>query len=157
MQKIATLLLLGMAMLHYLNGQDYTTPNPEVERQELINLEKETARAIQQANGTFFRRVYADDFVGTLSHGQPVTKLGLIEAVEKSDFKFDSFAATDINVKSFRDTAVVTSLWSSRAHYHGEILVAQMRVMHVYLRTSRGWKAVAGQATALPPYKPHPM
>src|SRR5208283_3761243 len=37
----------------------------ELQRQELENLQKETARAMQLHNGSFFNRVYSDDFLGT--------------------------------------------------------------------------------------------
>ena len=36
----------------------------EMAHDELSTLEKETARAYQQRNVTFFRRVYSDDFLG---------------------------------------------------------------------------------------------
>src|SRR5437762_5607712 len=48
--------------------------DPEVHRQEIVSLEREAARAIQLNNGTYFQRVYSDDFAGTLSHGQQVNK-----------------------------------------------------------------------------------
>ena len=50
--------------------------DPEIQRQEIVNLEREAARAIQLGDGTYFRRVYADDFAGTLSRGEPVNKAG---------------------------------------------------------------------------------
>src|SRR5258705_12469010 len=56
--------------------------DPEVQRQEIISLEKEAARAIQQGNGTFFHRVYSDDFGGTLSHGQQLNKDEWIATIE---------------------------------------------------------------------------
>src|SRR5260370_33488040 len=46
--------------------------DPEAQTQEIISLEKEAARAIQLSNGTFFYRVYSDDFSVTLSHGQHI-------------------------------------------------------------------------------------
>ncbi len=49
--------------------------DPELERQEIVSLEKEAARAIQLNSGTFFYRIYSDDFAGTLSHGQQINKL----------------------------------------------------------------------------------
>ena len=79
-----------------------------MQREEIVNLEKEAARAIQTNAGTFFRRVYADDFAGTLSHGQVVNKTTFISAVQNGEVKYDAFNASDVNVRVFRDAAVAT-------------------------------------------------
>jgi hypothetical protein len=134
-----------------------TPPNPEMQRQEVINLERETARAIMQNNGTFFRRVYSDDFAGTLSHGETVDKNNLINVVQNSGAKYESFNASDIEVRFFQETAVATCLWTSRAFFKGQQIETQMRVMHVYVNGPRGWHVVAGQTTPLPPYTQHPL
>ena len=134
-------------------GQD----NPELQRQEIIVLEREAARAIQLGDATFFRRVYSDDFAGALSHGQPVNKSSFIDAVQAPDVKYESFTASDIKVRLYRDTAVVTCLWSSRIINSGQRISSQMRVIHVYLYTLGGWHVIAGQATLLPPGAPQPL
>jgi len=155
--------LLGLALLLTppLNSQDPDNPdappNPELQRQEIINLERETARAIMLNNGTFFRRVYSDDFTGTLSHGQKVDKNQLINEVQNSGAKYQTFNASDIQVRLFRDTGIATCLWSGRGFFNGQQIESQMRVMHIYVNGPRGWHVVAGQSTPLPPYLPHPL
>src|ERR1700736_1841982 len=114
MYKLAALLILGLALNFGWQDQDSPPPNPELERQEIINLENEAARAIQTTTGTFFRRVYSDDFSGTLSHGQTVNKALFIDAVQTADVKYDSFNASDISVRIFKDAAIATCLWSAR-------------------------------------------
>src|SRR5260370_8384592 len=95
-----------------------------MQRQEIGNLEKETVRDIQQNSGTFFRRVYSEDFIGTLSHGQAVNKTQLIDAVQTPGMKYETFIATDIKVRFFQDVAISTSLWSSRPFFIGHTFVA---------------------------------
>src|SRR5258708_35933456 len=56
--------------------------DPELQRQEIISLEREAAHAIQLNSGTFFHRVYSDDFAATLSHGQQVNKDQCIKTIE---------------------------------------------------------------------------
>jgi len=125
--------------------------DPEVERQEIVSLEKEAARAIQLGNGTFFHRVYSDDFSGTLSHGQQINKDQWIETIESPLVKRESFSVSDIKVRIFQDTAVATSLWSSRFNRNGQHLNSQLRTIHVYVNTAHGWHVVSGQTTNLPP------
>ena len=118
--------------------------------QEVTNLEKETARALQWNTGALFRRVYADDFQGVLPSGQILNKEAWIASVENSDIKYSSFVASDIRVMMFEETAVVTCLWSARGTRNGRGFARQSRVTHVYLYGVGGWKAVASQETLLP-------
>jgi ketosteroid isomerase-like protein len=122
----------------------------DTKQEELVNLERETARAMQWNNGTLFRRIYGDDFVGVLPSGQITDKTGWIASVENSGVKYSSFIASDIRIRMFQDTAVVTCLWSARGTRDGQALSKQLRVTHVYIYGQRGWQAIAGQETLLP-------
>src|SRR6202161_3360445 len=151
MYKLAALLILGLALHLGWQDDDDAPPNPEMQRQEIVNLETEAARAIQTNTGTFFRRVYSDDFSGTMSHGQPVDKTTFINAVQTYEVKYDGFNASDINVRLYKDTAVATCLWTARGTFREQKFNSQMRVIHVYINPPRGWRVVAGQITLLPP------
>jgi hypothetical protein len=158
MFRILSLMILGL-MLHFggQNPDDEPPPNPELQREEIVNLETEAARAIQTNAGTFFRRVYADDFAGTLSHGQVVNKASFISAVQNGDVKYDAFIASDVNVRLFRDAAVATCLWSASGTYRQQRFNSQMRTLHVYINTTHGWRVVSGQITLLPPGAQQPL
>lgn len=131
--------------------------NPDLLRQEIVSLEREAARAIQQNNGTFFRRVYSDDFAGTLSRGQQVSKAQWIAAIESPAVKYESFVSSDIRVQLYQDMAIATCLWSSRSIINGQRVGYQMRAIHVYLNGAGGWHAVSGQITSLPPQVAQPL
>ena len=131
--------------------------NPELQRQELVTLEKEAAKAVQHQDGAFFRRVYSDDFVGTLSHGQAVNKTDFIQTIEAGDVRFESVSASDIIVQVYRDTAIATCLWSIRMVSKGQAASTQIRMIHVYLYGQRGYHVVASQATLLPPFGQLPI
>jgi hypothetical protein len=119
----------------------------EAKQDELVNLEKDMARA---NSGLLFRRIYGDDFVGVLPSGQILDKAGWIAAIENSGTQFSSFVATDIRVRMFEETAVVTCLWSSHGSKNGHAFSRQSRVTHVYIWGQRGWQAIASQETLLP-------
>jgi hypothetical protein len=163
MTKLIPLLAIVLLFTPALNSQDPYAPqddqplNPEMQREEIVNLERETAHAILQNNGTFFRRVYSEDFSGTLSHGQTANKIQFINEVQNGGARYQSFNASDIQVRLFRETAVATCLWTSRLFFKGQLTDTQMRVMHVYINGPRGWHVVAGQITPLPPYTNHPL
>jgi ketosteroid isomerase-like protein len=123
----------------------------ELQRQEIVSLEREAGRAIQLNNGTYFQRVYSEDFAGTLSHGQQINKDQWIATIQSPLVKRESFNVSDIKVHIFQDTAVATCLWSSRFKMNGQQLSSQIRAIHVYINTRNGWHVVSGQTTNLPP------
>jgi hypothetical protein len=131
--------------------------DPELHRQEIVSLEKEAAHAIQLNDGTFFRRVYSDEFTGTLSHGQQVNKGQWIAAIESTSVTRESFNVSDIKIRIFEDTAIATCLWSSRFIVKGQHLSSQIRAIHVYVNTASGWRVFSGQATNLPPDVQQPL
>lgn len=136
----------------------YAQPaNPELLRQEIVSLEREAGRAIQLKNGSFFRRVYSDEFAGTLSHGQQVDKTQWIAVIQTDAVRYDSFNTTDIKVQIYQDMAIATCLWSSRFTAKGQSLSHQMRAIHVYLNGGGAWRVVSGQITNLPPDVSQPL
>jgi hypothetical protein len=122
----------------------------EIQRQELEVLQKEAARAMQLHNGSFFNRVYSDDFVGVSASGSVQDRAALVAAVQTSNVKYISFIASDVHVRIFQSTAVVTCLWSARGTLNGANISRQSRVVNVYIRNPRGWTVVASQETQLP-------
>jgi uncharacterized protein DUF4440 len=155
----ALLLVVGCCARaqQYVTDPDNPPANTEMQRQEIVNIENETARAILLSNGTFFRRVYSDDFAGTLSHGQPVDRANFIRAIEQTDVKYQVFVAGDIKVRIYQELAVATCLWTARGVYRGKPFNSQMRVMHVYINGPRGWQVISEQNTALPPDALQPL
>ena len=129
----------------------------ELQAVEIHNLERECVRAIQLNNGTFFRRVLSDDFVGTLSHGQPVNKTQWIDIVQSPALKYQSFTISAVGVRFYQDIAVATSIWSFSGVYKGQRVTGQLRAIHVYVSGSGGWHVVASQATKLLPPMGQPL
>jgi ketosteroid isomerase-like protein len=132
-------------------------PNADLQRQEVIVLEREAVRAVLLGDATFFRRVYSDDFSGVLSRGEVVDKTSFIKAVQSPQIKYESFTASDVKVRVYRDLAVATSTWSMRAVLRGQPVTSQMRAVHVYMYTSSGYRVVTGQTTMLPPHIDQPL
>src|SRR6266852_7917269 len=109
--------------------QDEVPPNLEMQRQELINLEKENARAIKLHNSTFFKAAYSEDFHGVSRYGEVVNKTKLIHEVESSPLQFDSVVSSDAQVRIFRDTAYVLSLRSEVGHANDKKFYNQFRIL----------------------------
>ena len=127
------------------------TAEMEVEGVELVALEKETAHAMALNNSSFFQRVYNDDYAGTAPSGEVMDRSALVASIQNSTVTYSSFVATDIHVRIYGPTAVVTCTWSTRGIQNGRNFAHQYRVIHVYMNNrAGGWKVVAGQQTMLP-------
>ena len=155
--SILVLVLLASALAPCSRAQNLSpsemrdlAKEKEMKQDELVNLEKDMARAIQSNSGTIFRRIYGEDFLGILPTGEILDKAKWIATVENSGTKYTSFVASDIQARMFEETAVVTCLWSAIGTKNGHNFSRQYRVTHVYIWGQRGWQAIAGQETLLP-------
>ena len=142
----AMLLWTGSARAQEPDGPP---PNPEMQRQELINLESENARAIKLHNPTFFQSVYSEEFRGVTRYGEVVNKTGIVREVQTMSQEFDSVVSSDAQVRMFRDTASVLSLRSEVGRANGKKFYNQFRVLRVYINTPRGWRVVSQLETML--------
>ena len=124
----------------------------DMDSQELVTLEKETARALSQNSSSFFSRVYSDDYVGIAASGEVLDKRALVASIQRSPAKYFTFLVTDISVRIYGASAVVTATWTTRGVLDGSNFSLQYRVIHVFVNTNgQGtWRAVAGQETLLP-------
>ena len=128
---------------------DEPPPNPEMIRQELINLERENARAIKLHNSTFFKSAYSEDFAGVTRYGEVLNKAAIIREVQAMPQEFDSVVSSDPQVRMFRDTASVLSMRSEVGRLNGKKFYNQYRILRMYINTSRGWKVVSQLETML--------
>src|ERR1700745_4493101 len=94
--------------------------NPELRRQEWVNLELEIARAIKLHNPTFFKSAYSEDFHGVTRYGETVNKQGIIRELETMNLQFDSVVSSDAQVRMFRDAAYALRLRSEVGRADGK-------------------------------------
>jgi hypothetical protein len=120
-----------------------------LQRQELVNLEKENARAIKLHNSTFFKAAYSEDFHGVSRYGETVNKAGIIRELETLVLEFDAVVSSDAQVRMFRDAAYVLSLRSEVGRANGKKFYNQFRILRVYVNTPRGWRIVSQLETKL--------
>jgi hypothetical protein len=147
--SLCLLAMLLWAAIACPQEPDEPPPNPEMIRQELINLEKENARAIKLHNSTFFKSAYSEDFTGVTRYGEVLNKAGLIREVQSMPQEFDSVVSSDPQVRMFRDTASVLSMRSEVGHLNGKKFYNQYRVLRMYINSPRGWKVVSQLETML--------
>ncbi|MGA3176299.1 MAG: nuclear transport factor 2 family protein [Candidatus Acidiferrum sp.] len=122
----------------------------ELRGDELENLVRDTARAVQLKNPSFFNRVYSEDFFGIAPNGIVLDKNAMIAYVGNSPATYTTLIATNVRIRVYEDTAVVTSVWSARGTQDGRSFSRQSRVIQIYVYALRGWQVVSSQETLLP-------
>ena len=122
----------------------------ELHAEELYNLEREGAHAIQLGNSTFVSAVYSDDYIGVTWYGEVLSKDKLIRQIQTSPVRYTQVTESDIRIKAYQNVAIVTSLRSERGAANGQPIARQFRVIHVYVNALRSWHIVAAQETQLP-------
>ncbi|HKE09659.1 MAG TPA: nuclear transport factor 2 family protein [Candidatus Acidoferrum sp.] len=122
----------------------------DVDAVELVALEKEMGHAKLLNNPSFFQRVYSDDYHGTNATGEILDKNAVVARIQSSGIKYYTFVVSDIAVRVYGASAVVTCTWSARGEQGGHDFARQYRVIHVYINNKAGgWKVVASQETML--------
>src|SRR5215472_7929277 len=116
----------------------------DVDAVELVALEKEMAHAISLNNPSFFQRVLSDDYRGASTSGEVLNKSAVVTRIQTSSAKYYNFIVTDIYVRVYGASAVVTCTWTARGEQNGHVFARQYRVIHVYVNNKAGgWKIVA--------------
>ena len=151
MKKIFLWLVAMLVWGGFVRAQDSDAPkpNPELIRQELINLEKENARAIKLHNPTFFKSAYSEDFAGVTRYGEVLDKAAILREIANMPQEFDSVVSSDAQVRMLRDTASVLSMRSEVGRLNGKKFYSQYRILRMYVNTPRGWKVVSQLETML--------
>ncbi len=85
-------------------------------------------------------RVVADDWVAITPTGKTMGKTDLLEMLASRPNVFDTVQYSDVSVRVFGDTAVVTSLFEGS----GEVELRQ-RFLRVYAKRGETWQYVATQ------------
>jgi len=159
MKTFSILVLLGASCLWLspsaraqcdLEERKQAAADAELHREELDILVRETVRAVQLKNPSFFHRVYSDDFAGTSPNGTMMDRAALIASIQNSPATYATFVASNVRTRIFQDTAIVTSVWSVRGTQDGRNFSRQSRVVQIYVYSQSGWKVVASQETLLP-------
>jgi len=121
--------LLFAPVLVYTQTQAPLTPQQKKERAvaaeldvdaiELVALEKEMGHAKLLNNPSFFQRVYSDDFHGANATGEILDKSAVVARIQSSAIKYYTFVVSDIAVRVYGASAVVTCTWSARGEQNG--------------------------------------
>lgn len=152
--KCLVLLLFPLAVLPAFAAQhvamrprpSFDTADQETIR-EIVDLEHQAREASLRRDAEFSQRTLAEDYVAITPLGQVTTKKETITARRSGQLRYDAMNVSDMVVRIYGDTAVVTARADVKGHQLGEDFSGPYRYTRVWVRRSGRWQTVSYQAT----------
>lgn len=114
---------------------------------QIIEMERETKEASLRRDAEFPQRVLADDYVAISPLGQVTTKKEALSARKSGQLRYETIDVSDMVVRLYGDTAVVTARADVKGHQLGEDFSGPYRYTRVWVRRAGRWQTVSYQAT----------
>jgi ketosteroid isomerase-like protein len=114
---------------------------------EIVDMERQTKEASLHRDADFPTRTLAEDYVAITPLGQVTTKQDAISARHSGQLRYESINVTDMVVRLYGDTAVVTARADVKGHQMGEDFSGPYRYTRVWVRHNGRWQTVSYQAT----------
>ena len=130
--------------IHPRSGFD--SAEQEIIRQ-IVDMERQAKEASLRRDAEFSLRTLAEDYVAITPLGQVTTKQDTISARRSGQLRYESMNVTDMVVRLYGDTAVVTARADVKGHQLGEDFSGPYRYTRVWVRRNGRWQAVSYQAT----------
>jgi len=114
---------------------------------QIIEMEHQAREASLRRDVEFSQRNLAEDYVAITPLGQVTTKQDTVSARKSGQLKYDTINVSDMVVRVYGDTAVVTARADVKGHQLGEDFSGPYRYTRVWVRRTGHWLAVSYQAT----------
>jgi proline iminopeptidase len=119
--------------------------------EEIKALEEERNRAILNGDAAALERMTADDYTFITLRGELRTKAEIVKGFQSGSFKYDSRTISDLNVRIYGDTAIVTGRSMQKGIENGKDYSGDYRFTRVYVKQGGHWITVALQTTPIRP------
>jgi hypothetical protein len=108
--------------------------------------------ALIQSSPADLDRILSDDFILIdIMTGAESDKAALVELVRSGTLQFESIEPSEIRVRRYPGTAIVTGCTQMYGRFGDAPFTAHSRYTHVYIQQHSHWRLVAAQGTAIQP------
>ena len=152
--KCVALLLAALITVPAFSAQHVAVhPRPPADSgdqetiREIIEMERQAREATLHRDADFSQRTLADDYVAITPLGTVTTKQDSVTARKTRQLRYDNIDVTDMVVRIYGDTAVVTARADVKGHQLGEDFSGPYRYTRVWVKKTGHWQAVSYQAT----------
>ncbi len=117
---------------------------------EVQALEQAWADAVQHQDAGKIDRLQAAEYLFTDPAGQVWTKSRELDTIKSGDLAIDSFELSEMKVRLYDSTAVVTLRMVWHGQFRGSDISGPQRMTDVFVKRDGRWQCVASQATRIP-------
>jgi len=114
---------------------------------EIVDMERQAREASLRRDADFVQRTLAEDYVAITPLGQVTTKQDTVSARKSGQLRYQAIDVTDMVVRVYGDTAVVTARADVKGHQLGEDFSGPYRYTRIWVRHNGHWQTVSYQAT----------
>jgi len=114
---------------------------------EVVDMERQAKEASLRRDPEFPQKALAEDYVAISPLGMVTTKQEAISARKSGQLRYETIDVSDMVVRLYGDTAIVTARADVKGHQLGEDFSGPYRYTRVWVRRSGRWQAVSYQAT----------
>jgi ketosteroid isomerase-like protein len=154
MKRTLILITAGCLAFSLSHAQTNTQTNagqvqPGKAEQALMALEQEWAGAVKRQDAATIDRIQAEEYTFTDPAGRTWTKTRALDSVKAGDLAIDSFELSDVQVKIYGNTAVITFTITWNGTFRGTDISGPQRMTDVFVKRAGRWQCVASQATRI--------
>jgi ketosteroid isomerase-like protein len=120
---------------------------PVSDESQILALEEAWGRALETKDRPAFERILASDFTFIEPDGSLLTRNAYLEDRVRGSAELHSFEGSEMVVRVFGDTALVTGLSTIDESLAGRRYKYKLRWKEMWLRRGPSWQVLAGQAT----------
>jgi ketosteroid isomerase-like protein len=115
--------------------------------QTILGLERARNDAILRGDAATLARMTSDDYTFVTIRGELRTKAEIVKGFASGAFKYDARQISDLKVRVYGTTAVVTGRASQTGVENAKDYSGAYRFTRVYVKQHGAWKTVALQTT----------
>ena len=117
--------------------------------EQIKKMEKDRAAAVVKADVATLEGLTSDDYVLINANGQVSNKAETMSMIKTGKIKLTANEVSDLKVRVYGDTAVVTGKSTAKGSINGIELKGPVMFTRVYVKKSGKWQSVAFQQTPI--------
>ena len=153
MKEPVTVLAAGLAFVvcGIAQSKNAAAASETSTKEEIVQIERERNQAILSGDAAALDRMTSDDYTFITLRGELRTKAEIIQGFKSGSFHYDSRQISDLNVRVYGSTAIVTGRSNQKGRENGKDYSGDYRFTRVYSKQGGRWVTVALQTTLIQP------
>jgi len=149
MRSVCRALLLMSLVSSHVWAQNQSANAARSAEEEIKSLEHERNVAILNGDAAALERMTADDYTFITLRGELRTKSEIVKGFQSGSFKYESRQISDLNIRVYGNTAVVTGRSNQKGMENGKPYVRRGRFVDIWACKDGSSLCVATQPTAI--------